>query len=287
MTLSLHSTCHYNTWTSYLKTPGYHTAFKMSWIKNIFFVFFSGPRPPLPLTNEWFGGTQPFLSGSSGYLYKEIFMNLEELSLWYGKSSQKVLGADPIHTFSSPHLCVYEQTTGQWEPWWMQANHRYCWLSKLLVRKEGRKQQVSSGRVNRAAEVHILPFCSHSMWQQHEMPQFLHKSGKETAFVSRLNLDSHPFTSQVPSPGLPVVWGQMSNRNRKQWLQCPFSGVFPMAQDLGFDKKRISEYKEIPKFSLICFGIFLPTSNSCVITWAFARTTCCLTPTLNEKASTC
>lgn len=35
----------------------------------------------------------------------------------------------------------------------------------------------------------------------------------------------------------------------------------PTVQDLGFDKQRISKYKEMLRFSFICFGIFLPASQ--------------------------
>lgn len=283
MTLSLHSTCHYNTWTSYLKTHGYHTAFKMSWIKNIFFVVFFRAQAS-PSTNKW------MIWWDTAFLVRRFWIPLQR-DFYEPRRAFTVVWkifTESTRSWSHPHVLLPT-------PMCIWINHRPMRtmvsasksslpLTFKAASEEGRKEAASELWKSESC---ILPFCSHSMWQQHEMPQFLHKSGKETAFVSHLNLDSHPFTSQVPPLGLPFVWSQMSNRNRKQRLQCPFSGVLPVAQDVGFDKKRISEYKEIPKFSFICFGIFLPTSNSCVITWAFARTTCCLTPTLNEKASTC
>lgn len=115
-------------------------------------------------------------------------------------------------------------------------------------------------RANHAAEVHILLFCSHSMCQQHIMPQFSHKSEKETAFVSHLNLDSQSFTSQAPSLASAFVRGQVSNIGRKKLLVSFQSlAALPLVQGLDFDNYRIYKYKKIPKVSFACFGIFLPT----------------------------
>lgn len=128
MTLTLHGTCHYNTWTSYLMTPGYYIAFQMSRTKSIINLF-SGPRAPLLLTNEWFPGTYP---------YNEIFMSLEELSLWSGK-----IFAESTQSWSHPHLFLLTpmHIWINYRPMrtMVHASKASCcpWFSKLLVRKEG------------------------------------------------------------------------------------------------------------------------------------------------------
>lgn len=122
------------------------------------------------------------------------------------KGVGEVLGADSIHTSFSSYTHTFMT-----KPWASEnhGTHKQEILSPLTFkatseegRKEGRKQQVSLGRVNHAVGVHILLFCSHSMCQQHKMPQFSHKSEKGTAVVFHLNLDStFHFTGTVSGFG--------------------------------------------------------------------------------------
>lgn len=150
---------------------------------------------------------------------------------------------------------------------------------------------MSLGRVNHPVKVHILLFCSHSMCQQHKMPQFSHKSEKETAFVSHLNLDSQSFTSKAPFLGLVFIRGQVSNIGRKKMETVFFLQslvVLPMVQDLDFDNKKESpNIKRFPNLVSLVLVFSSPLPNTCFITRTSARITCCLIPTLNQKALSC